>query len=165
MPTCKTASVVLLYSQGKDLKKKPEKERLNDVRYQEHRIMTLDGKVEGHYFFAFWKTPFPSPVATSIRSGPISFCGPSVSLSYTVNTSATKSPDSIKAAGVFHFIMPFGVRSSAGLRFLLCGEHGRTMEYWMSFEDGPGSHRGKGAVLHRVNPYDQPPKGGSFLII
>ena len=36
------------------------------------------------------------------------------------------------------------------------------MEYWMSFEDGPGSHRVKGAALHRVNPYDQPPKDGVF---
>ena len=39
------------------------------------------------------------------------------------------------------------------------------MEYWMSFEDGPGSHRVKGAVLHRVKPYDQPPKGCRFLMI
>ena len=61
--------------------------------------------------------------------------------------------------------MPFGVRSSAVLRFLLCGELGRTMEYWMSFEDGRGSHRGKGTVLHRVNPYDQPPKEGVFLML
>ena len=71
----------------------------------------------------------------------------------------------IKAAGVFHIIVPVGVRSSAVLRFLLCGEQGRTMEYWMSFEDGPGSHRGKGAVLHRVNPYDQPPKEWAFYLL
>ena len=64
--------------------------------------------------------------------------------------------------GFFHYFMPFGVRSSAVLRFLLCGELGRTMEYWMSFEDGRGSHRGKGAVLHRVNPYVQPPNGMPF---
>ena len=76
-----------------------------------------------------------------------------------------KSPDSINAAGVFHIFMPFGVRSSAVLRFLLCGELGRTMEYWMSFESGRGYHRAKGAVLHRVNPYDQPPNGGAFFIL
>ena len=32
------------------------------------------------------------------------------------------------------------------------------MEYWMSFESGTGSNGGKGAVLHLINPYDQPPK-------
>ena len=61
--------------------------------------------------------------------------------------------------------MPFGVRSSAVLRFLLCGEHGRTMEYWMSFESGTGSHGAKGVVLHRVNLYVQPPKGWRFCFI